>query len=132
MLSGHGLRLAYHNHDFEFVPLGATTMWETLVAETDPGLVDFELDVYWAAVAGRDPEALIDQHAERLKLLHLKDRSREVGGLFAPVGAGSLPWQQLLTMAQATDWFIVEQDTSSEPLEDVRQSFAYLREITQG
>jgi hypothetical protein len=35
-------------------------------------------------------------------------------------------------MAQATDWFIVEQDTSSEPLEDVRQSFAYLREITQG
>lgn len=131
-LQTHGLHLAYHNHDFEFAPLQGTTMWETLVAETDSALVDFELDVYWVAVAGRDPEALITQHAERLKLLHLKDRSLGTGGSFAPVGSGWLPWERILRAARGTQWFIVEQDTSATPLDDVRLSWTYLHGTTGG
>src|SRR5690606_20326775 len=44
----HGIRVGYHNHDFEFAPLpGGGTGMELLLAETDPELVDFELDLYW-------------------------------------------------------------------------------------
>ena len=53
-----GSRLGYHNHDFEFAPLDGTTIWDVLLAELPPR-VELELDVYWAAVGGRDPVAEI-------------------------------------------------------------------------
>ena len=53
-----GLRLGYHNHDFEFDALDGTTTWDILLDRLAPE-VELELDVYWAAVAGRDPVELI-------------------------------------------------------------------------
>jgi len=52
-LRREGVTLGYHNHNLEFLPLGDTCGWETLVAESDPGHLDFELDVGWVAAAGR-------------------------------------------------------------------------------
>ncbi len=49
-----GIRLGYHNHSFEFEDVDGAPLWETLLAEL-PSDVDIELDVYWAAVGGRDP-----------------------------------------------------------------------------
>ena len=124
-LAEQGLRLGYHNHQFEFEPLDGTSMWELLVAETDPALVDFELDIYWAAFAQRDPIALIEQHNARLPLLHLKDRAAD-DGRDAPVGDGTLPWDRILAATQAR-WQIVEQDHPRAPLDDVTRSLRYLQ-----
>ena len=60
-LAGRGIRLGYHNHAFEFAPLEETTVWDVLLAELPPE-VELELDVYWAAVGGRDPVAEIERH----------------------------------------------------------------------
>ena len=57
-LAERGIRLGYHNHAFEFAPLERTTVWAILLAEL-PAEVELELDVYWAAVGGRDPLAEI-------------------------------------------------------------------------
>ncbi|MDP9309473.1 MAG: sugar phosphate isomerase/epimerase [Chloroflexota bacterium] len=124
-----GIRLAYHNHQFEFAPLDNTTMWHTLVAETDPALVDFELDLYWVVVGGYDPVELLQQYGERITLAHLKDRSHGPDGTFAPVGTGSLPFPAIIAAAQQTRWFIVEQDTSDAPLDDVRTSFRNVQQL---
>jgi sugar phosphate isomerase/epimerase len=123
-----GIRFGYHNHDFEFAPLGSTTMFELLTAETDPDLVFFELDVYWATYAGLDPAELIRRYAGRLPLLHMKDM-RAGDRSFAPVGTGVLKWHAIVEAARAagTEWFVVEQDTSNRPLEDVRTSLHNLR-----
>lgn len=128
-VSAHGLRLGYHNHQFEFAPLDGSTMWEILAAATDPALIDLELDVFWAVEGGFDPLDLLQRYGQRLSLLHLKDRSREPGGTDAPVGTGSLPWQQILAAADTagTKWYIVEQDHPGNPLDDVRRSFEQLR-----
>jgi sugar phosphate isomerase/epimerase len=56
-----GLKLAYHNHDFEFDQFGDTNGYEILLNETDPKLVDFELDLYWAVRAGHNPLDLFKQ-----------------------------------------------------------------------
>ena len=53
-IAAHGIRLGYHNHEFEFAPLDGTTVWDVLLAELPPE-VELELDVYWAAVGGRTP-----------------------------------------------------------------------------
>ncbi|MBV9280330.1 MAG: sugar phosphate isomerase/epimerase [Chloroflexi bacterium] len=123
-----GIRFGYHNHDFEFAPLGSTTMFELLAAETDPDLVFFELDVYWAQFAGMDPAELIRRYAGRMPLLHMKDM-RAGDRSFAPVGTGVLDWPAIVEAARAagTEWFIVEQDTSDRPLDDVRTSLHNLR-----
>lgn len=134
-----GFAFAYHNHDFEFAPLpdaegDAKTMFDVLVAETDPALVGFELDLYWAAVAGVDPGALLARMAGRAPLVHLKDTGTETNarGIPAdlPVGAGTLDWAALIPAAQAAGagWYVVEQDNPNpaDPVGDVRSAFAYL------
>src|SRR5207237_6016358 len=50
-----GLRFAYHNHDFDFMPVEGRRPLDLLLESTDPALVSFELDLYWAVKAGADP-----------------------------------------------------------------------------
>jgi sugar phosphate isomerase/epimerase len=123
-----GLQLGYHNHAFEFTSLDGQTIWERLLAATDPDLVVFELDVFWALAGGFDPVPLIQQHGARLPLLHLKDKPADSDRPDAPVGAGTLPWPAILAAGQAagTRWYIVEQDHPQDPLADVGTSLRNL------
>jgi sugar phosphate isomerase/epimerase len=126
-----GVTFSYHNHDFEFAPLGATTMWDVLVGETDPELVGLELDLYWVKFAGTDPEAILRDVADRVSLVHLKDMAPDDTLSDLPVGEGTLPWLTLLEAADAAgvEWFIAEQDNPRDALEDVRISLNHLHEL---
>jgi sugar phosphate isomerase/epimerase len=119
---------SYHNHDFEFAPLGTTTMWDVLVRETDPELVGLELDLYWVKFAGTDPEATLRDVADRVSLVHLKDMAPDDTLSDLPVGEGTLPWTTLLEAADAAgvEWFIAEQDNPKDALEDVKTSLQHL------
>src|SRR3546814_11022996 len=56
-LKPHGLRIAHHNHNLEFNPVGDTTGFDLIVEHTDHALVAFEIDTGWVAAAGHDPIA---------------------------------------------------------------------------
>ena len=126
-LVDEGIRLGYHNHAFEFEPLDGTTIWDVLLAEVPPE-VEIELDVYWAAVGGRDPIAEIQAAAGRVHLLHMKDRSAGPEPHDAPVGEGTLPFTEIIEAARAAgvEWYVVEQDEPRAPLDDVTRSLRYL------
>ena len=123
-----GITFSYHNHDFEFAPLGTTTMWDVLLRETDPELVGLELDLYWVKYAGADPETVLRDVADRVSLVHLKDMAPDDTRSDLPVGEGTLPWTTLLEVADAAgvEWFIAEQDHPRDALEDVRISLQNL------
>jgi sugar phosphate isomerase/epimerase len=127
-----GIRLGYHNHDFEFAPLDGTTVWDVLLAELPPD-VEIELDVYWAAIGGRDPVAEITATATRVRLLHMKDRAPGPEPHDAPVGEGTLPFSEIVEAARAAgvEWFIVEQDEPRDPLADIARSFRYLGSLAE-
>src|SRR5207253_3027980 len=72
----NGLKLCYHNHAFEFQPLGESTGLELLMSATQKNLVSLELDVFWASVAGHDPVALLKTYTGRVALVHLKDKAQ--------------------------------------------------------
>lgn len=74
-----GLMLTYHNHTQEFLPCGDKLVIETLLDETDPGLVSLELDAGWCAAAGFDPIDLITRYSGRVRLVHIKESSKVVG-----------------------------------------------------
>jgi sugar phosphate isomerase/epimerase len=126
----HGIRLGYHNHSFEFAPLDGTTVWDILLAELPPE-VELELDVYWASVAGRDPVAEIRATADRVRLLHMKDRAAGTEPHDAPPGSGTLPFPAIVEAGRSAgvEWYIVEQDEPQDPLEDVARGLRYLESL---
>ncbi|MEM1412852.1 MAG: sugar phosphate isomerase/epimerase [Pseudomonadota bacterium] len=89
-----GIRMAYHNHDFEFVKLDGMMPQQLLMTETDPGLVDFELDYYWVAKAGLDIAEVLNWAPERFTLAHIKDIN--AAGEIADVGTGLIDFSGLL------------------------------------
>ena len=112
------IKVGYHNHNFEFAPLGSTNGLEILLKNTDPKLVTFELDVGWTAAAGVDPVAFFSRHKGRFGLMHVKDIKAGTEANFAlkmdptEVGSGKLPWRTLLPAAYAAGvrGFYVEQE----------------------
>jgi sugar phosphate isomerase/epimerase len=137
-----GMRFAFHNHDYEFKPLPTgKTGYDLLVDQTDPQLVFFEIDCYWAAQAGLDPIALMRGTGHRVKMLHLKDRlpgfppsfaMNQDSAHFTEVGHGTLDWKGIVAEAQhlGVEHYFVEQDvTTIPPIESLRRSYAYLRSI---
>jgi sugar phosphate isomerase/epimerase len=127
VLADRGIRLGYHNHTFEFEPLDGTTVWDVLLAELPPQ-VEIELDVYWAAVAGRDPVTEIRSAADRVRLLHMKDRAPGSEPHDAPAGDGTLPFPEIIEAGRAAgvEWYIAEQDEPRAPLDDIASAFRYL------
>jgi sugar phosphate isomerase/epimerase len=70
-----GIRVGYHNHDFEFSQkIDGVPVYELLVEQLDPAVV-LELDTYWAAVGGADVTELIPRLAHRIRFLHVKHDS---------------------------------------------------------
>lgn len=124
----YGITLGYHNHDFEFTNVVAgKTIYEQLIAQTDPALVKFELDTYWAAFAGQDVVALIKGLDRRVVTLHLKDMTAD--RTFTEVGDGTLNIADYIAAGQAAGvkTFIVENDKPAIPsLDSARRSLENL------
>ena len=50
-----GLKMGYHNHNFEWKPVDGTTFYDVLIKETDPALVHMEMDIYWGSTCRSGP-----------------------------------------------------------------------------
>jgi sugar phosphate isomerase/epimerase len=68
----NGLLLTYHNHNFEWDPIEDTTGFDLLLDRMDGDLVPFELDLFWAQIAGQDARKTMELISDRVELLHLK------------------------------------------------------------
>jgi sugar phosphate isomerase/epimerase len=132
-----GLNFAYHNHDFEFAGVrGGQTGYDVLLEDTDPDLVDFELDIYWATFAGRDAVEIFNRAPGRFKLWHVKDLAgtgAERG--MAPVGKGQIDWKRIFDNAELAGLrypFVEHDSAASYPggsVESIRTSFQYLEQL---
>lgn len=130
-LAGDGIRLHYHNHDFEFLPFpnGQTPM-DVLEHTWDPALVDWCLDLGWVYRAGLDGLAYLQAHRHRVGPLHLRDFA---GAQSVVLGAGDIPQAPLLAAIAALPgprWLVVEQDPQLDALACHRQSLAHLRALS--
>ena len=130
LLAPRGVRLGYHNHAFEFEELDGETIWDVLLGGFGPD-VDLEVDVYWAAVGGRDPSTLIGEVAGRVRLLHMKDLVRDPDPRDGPAGQGILDFPSVVAAGRAAgvEWYIAEQDNPRSPLDDIAAAHAYLEAI---
>ncbi len=127
-----GLKLLYHNHDFEFMKdeNGQVTI-DYLLEHTDPDVVNFQMDLFWVTKAGADPLAYFEKYPGRFKIWHVKDMDTE--GKFAPVGEGTINFKKILAQKELSgmNYYFVEQDNTfgQPPLDVIKISHAGLREI---
>ena len=125
-----GLRLGYHNHDFEFKPIAGTTLYDVLLKETDPALVDFELDIYWVVRAGQNPIQLMQAHPRRFPLWHIKDMDKAQPDLNTEIGSGSIDYRNIMAYASTAGLkhTIMEQENfAMDAYQSIAQSAAYMR-----
>lgn len=115
-----GLKLLYHNHDFEFkkdadgiVPI------DYLLENTDPKYVNFQMDLYWVTKAGADPVAYFEKYPGRFKIWHVKDMDEK--GRFAPVGKGKIDFARILEKKKLSGmiYYMVEQDMTFDGLQPI-------------
>ena len=128
-----GMRLAYHNHDFELVDFNGRTGLELLFAAAGPDL-QTELDLAWVARAGYDPAVMLGTFRGRLFAVHAKDNApkgqAEDEGGFAAVGQGVLDWNAILPAAAGAgvQWYIIEHDQPRDPAKVIKTGADYLRD----
>ena len=125
-----------HNHQWEFTTIvtdpetgESMTAWEALVQNTDPRWTTFQLDVFWAADAGADVVALLEEYGDRIELLHIKDGdlNGDARGIPGDVGEGDIEWGPILEAAQGTvKYYVVERDGAPADAEFARDSFEFL------
>ncbi|MFN8503565.1 sugar phosphate isomerase/epimerase family protein [Kouleothrix sp.] len=121
-----GLRLAYHNHDFELAGDDGASGLAQLAAASQR--LEFELDCGWVYKAGKSVPAQIAALAGRLPLLHIKDV--DAAGRWAEAGHGEVGYAPVVAGAAANgaEWLIVELDECPRPeLESLRMSLQWLR-----
>lgn len=153
-VSKFGMRLFYHNHDFEFETLGDKKIIDKIYTELPEGTIAPQFDVCWVTYGGSEPAEYIRKYAHKnMVMAHLKDftcqgavkgavyelieggevkKSKEENLFrFRPVGQGVVDFDKVFAAAEEVgiDVLIVEQDQSYEisSLEAVKQSREYLK-----
>jgi sugar phosphate isomerase/epimerase len=133
----HGLRFAYHNHGYTFDELEGQIPQDYLMENTDPELVDFEMDTYWVYTAGFDPAEYILKYPNRFVLGHVKDKSKDVA-FSEPngstiIGNGMMDFPAILRTGKdnGMKFFIVEQERFDgvSPLEAAEANAAFMKKL---
>lgn len=127
-----GLRYGYHNHNVEFKAVEGAVPLEVLLSETDPALVDFEMDAYWVTQGGGDPHALIERFPGRFKLLHAKDASPAPESAMRDVGAGVIDWKRIFANRKKAgiEHVYVEHDQPGDAVASITASYQYLHNLS--
>ncbi|GAB3544217.1 sugar phosphate isomerase/epimerase family protein [Spirosoma fluminis] len=127
-----GIQFVYHNHDFEFKEVDGQIPYDVLLKGTDPKLVQLELDLYWAIIAGQDPVALFKKHPGRFPLWHIKDIAKTPEREFAEVGTGSVDFQRIFDakkVAGMTHYFVEQDVCKRPPLEAIAISYKNVEKL---
>ncbi len=149
-----GMKLGYHNHDFEFVKIDGEYALDILYKEVSADLLTTEIDTCWVNVGGENPSEYVRKYTGRVEIVHLKDfvgaksenmyaligidenEEKDAGGKFEfrPVGYGLQDFPSILAAAKdaGATWVVVEQDNPSmdkAPIECAEMSIKYLKSI---
>ena len=135
-----GLRFAYHNHDYELKSAadgGSDELpFDTLLKNTDPKLVTYEMDLYWMVKGGADPIDYMKKYPGRFTLVHVKDATAAPERNMANVGSGTIDFPKIFAYdadhgSHIAHAFVERDDATSlpDPFAAVKASYDYLAKM---
>ena len=126
-----GLQFAYHNHDFEFPTVEGQVPYDVLLQNTDPKLVQLEIDLYWMTKGGQDPLTYFARWPGRIPLVHVKDSAGPPEHKMVDVGQGTIDWKRIFAKSDQAGikHYFVEHDQPPQPFDDIAASYRYLKQL---
>ena len=127
-VKGQGLFVGYHAHAHDFEKFDGVTAWDLFFGNTRREVV-MQLDTSNCRDGGADPVAVLKQYPERARSIHLKASG---GGPEAVIGEDKVDWPAVFRFCEApgaTEVYVVEHESSKDPLEAVARCFAALRKM---
>jgi sugar phosphate isomerase/epimerase len=126
----NGVQFAYHNHTTEFDEVEGHRPFDYILNNTDKDTVKMELDLAWATKAKQDPVELFKLHPGRYPLWHAKDLDKDTLKP-AEVGAGIVDFKHIFANSKESGmkYFFVEQDQAPNPIQNVTNSYNYLKKM---
>ncbi len=127
-LSKYGIKIAYHNHWFEFDEIEGKTIFDRLIDDTLPD-VEFIPDTFWIKVGKNDPATFLKKLEGRVSTIHLKDYCKILNlPIFRAVGKGNLDFIDIIDTATSIGAknAVVELDFSPNPWKSIETSLDFL------
>lgn len=119
-----GLKLGYHNHSREFYIHGeAGDLYVPYMELLERTNLLFEIDTYWAYVAGQNPMDLMERMKDRLFFIHIKDGSRDGHG--TPLGMGTAPAAEVYKKAIEMNIPMVVESETCKPSGIAEAEYCY-------
>lgn len=128
----YGLKLGYHNHEFEFDEFDGQIAYDVMLTELDPKLVTMEMDLYWVVRAGHEPLKYFEKYPGRFELWHVKDMDKDNPAETTTAGEGSIDFEAIFRQADLAGMkkFYIEQEHYKEdPMLCVEKGFSYVSQI---
>lgn len=158
MLYDGGLKMLYHNHDFEFDKLDGEFIIDKMYSTVDQKYLNPEFDTCWIKYAGSEPVEYLKKYRDRINIVHIKDfwanklangpvyalidnegnpisntSSQQRDFEFRPVGSGIQDVKAIMDTCKdiGVDYVIVEQDEwyDRDSLQDAKKSRDFLKSI---
>lgn len=129
-----GLEVAYHNHDFEFIPHSGKIGYDILLRETDPKLVKMQLDLFWVAhSSARSPRELFELQPGRFVMWHIKDMDK--ARRYTELGHGSIDFASIMRdakLAGLEEYFVEQGDNfAAGPMQSIETSARYVKKYLE-
>ena len=125
-----GITMGYHNHNFEFdIHEGGRIGYDILTSETEPDLVMFEMDLFWAEDAGYDASFFFLKHPGRFPMIHVKDRAGS--GEMVDVGRGYIDFQEIFSYGSKGGFkhYFIEHDNPTDGIDSMAYSYNTVRNL---
>jgi sugar phosphate isomerase/epimerase len=124
----HNMFVGYHAHAHDFQEFEGVTGWDLFFGNTKPEVI-MQLDTSNCRDGGKDPVAVLHKYPGRARSIHVKASG---GGPEAVIGEDKVNWKEVFEFCEGpgkTEWYVLEHETSKDPLDAVKRSFEALRKL---
>jgi len=124
----HGMYVGYHAHAHDFQKFDGETAWDLFFGNTHPDVV-MQLDTSNCREGGADPVEVLRRYPGRALTIHLKPHG---GGPEAVFGEDKVNWPAVFEWCETrggTQWYVVEHETSKDPMNAIRRAYEALQKM---
>ncbi|MEI8039949.1 MAG: sugar phosphate isomerase/epimerase [Verrucomicrobiota bacterium] len=125
-VKANGMWVGYHAHAHDFHQIEGVSAWDLFFGNTKPEVV-MQLDTSNCREGGADPVAVLKKYPGRARSIHIKPHGAGPEGI---IGEGDVDWKGVFAFCEGkgkTQWYVVEHETSQNPLDAVKRNFEALK-----
>ena len=126
----HGMFVGYHAHAHDFEKIEGESAWDIFFGNTKPEVI-MQLDTSNCCEGGAEPVAVLKKYPGRAKTIHIKANG---GGPEAVFGEDKVDWKGVFEFCEGkggTQWYVVEHETSKDPIDAIRRAYAALKQMNK-